>query len=1465
MAEYKYKPYVPKNLPFKSKKIMDEVEKTKASLESQKANLEQRLLSEGIDPETLGGEFDNRNVLEKALNLTPDQGLLMDFFEVINRPVEAVKSAIVAGMDGDNFLKGAWDGISGNKVTKGSEVLETFGIDTDDNLIANIATDIVLDPLTYVPSGILLKAGKKLFTRTIDDVVRNADVLMTQTLRNASRKIPIMEGEDALSYLARLAADNEVDFVFRSGDIGDYSQRALRPKEQKGLYKKGVQGLKERAQSLIDVKVEIDRLRKTNPNISNEDILKVLKKDPKYKATVYDWNRINEANLTEMEIYKKYADLIESADPKDIRVVRTSSESNRLDDVIVLKRYRDSEYFVKVEGIEAKMFGGAEGTTMMPRFDDNGKIVNAAGGFQFSDKLLQRFDKFLLNELDGIPLKNRLDDLRKTGKTTSSKTGKQIQSLDIADLIKNSPELQSEYKNIVFDMMREKGITLISFADPVKGGVFTMSLDAAKKHTKIMSGFQFSSSSSSASVESLKKWYKQKLDFLLDSTKKAPRKNAVRESFLSEFMQTAGEDFLKLSVDEQAQAVAEALFQSRKQLRFKPRLMFDDASLDAAKAAGDLLEDDEVVRQLVGETKIKRQVGILEYLGKTRNDRLGQIAASFDSFLQKFKSAFNLTFGFSSAEAEKMKQLIGESMFDLERRSARLAAIKEELIKIDPKAGELLGELVESGAYIDGSGRIVTIKRRIGTSDFLDYANNRLLEESPIVLPRFYSEADKANFTKQLNDIANANFSTSNKTEWFKIVERNGGTVLEFDGTLDDMKDIINYFNDKSLVRPDQLRNAYLSFGKPNLSKEAKNLLRQGGDNIKEYQRLSDEILRELVDKAGFENLPKALSEQIGYMRHIITKEAYEGLQKTMPLVRSRFSKIGRDTLSQRTFLGSAQEVNAALREFSGLEVNLFDPDAFNSMEDLIKVAQRKMEQHDMLNLILTGASRDNKPLFRVIKNEAKAKLGPLEKPFKNFTDEFNALYENLSPNSRKALDGFLKLQGLGKDTMLVMNESAFNVLKNVQKAYVDLKPLVRMYDKFLNTWKGLTLVTPGFHMRNLFGNSFNSYVAGMDMVAQGRYAAIASRELSQFTEIGKKLAKGLELTVEEQELFELVRGYFSRGVSQTHRGIRDLEQLKEGLDAATTGAGKLKTTYNNLLRFNFNAAEKMDDFQRYMLYRWSLDKTGDAAMAARKVREALFDYSHLTPFEKDYMKRLFPFYTFMKNNFIFQAKTILKNPGAYARVGRAYNYAIEDLSGYTQENMPDYITENMWLPIPMTLNRDDKEAITFLKANLPLSDFTELVENPFKKGVISLTAPVKLLIEFGAGRDMFTGAPLQNFPGETSALEKGTGVLSGVRDSRGNLTISQSPLFQKILQDIGFRTPINLASVPLDLVDTLAGYQGGSEGLGDFLTRMGVVGVQKYDNIELTALYQDLEKLRNLKKYYEQETGNQLPLLPRG
>lgn len=1441
-VEYKFKPYTPTNLKMASP-TQAEQDRTLKSLQAQRANLDARLRAEGIDPETLGGEFDNRNLIEKALNLRPDQGVLMDFFEVINRPVEAVKAGILAGYKGENILEGAWQGISGNVneegYMRGSEFLGELGIgfptEGVGGFITDVAVDIALDPLTYVPAGFFLKGVKKLTTKTAKGLINTAGEAQEALIRRLAVQFPDEPIDDVL----RRLSDSQLEDVLFEGNRGLFDKDIyLNPgkytKEQvkanKKAYKNSIEALKARGDTL-------------------RDIIQGNVKSP-FKPTKANPDGIYEYVKTEMRVYDDIVDSIEAVDPGNIRVVMTTSQ-NRMSDIIIYKRYADTDIFTKVGKLEVKKFAGAMGPTATMEVVGKGlnrsvRFKQSDKAFKFSEGLSTKLETFLNKTVDGKTIKSRALDI------FDSRKG----ALEIGDLVKGDKALADEYANLVFDMMDEKGVQTLVFGASEKP--LYLSLEQAKKYMKVGRGIELGSGSGKI-VKFPKGANKATttIDELDDLT------NAARK-FIQE----------ELGNGTTLEDAVEIWNASKRQFRLLPTLTIDDAALKQIIEAGDFIEPDDVVRGF-GNREFSYEIGIIERAAQ-KEGIVGEVGRALQKFTTNFKNLFSLTGDLPPEFRDMMKGIEGKTMIDLERRSARLASIKKNLVAVDPKAGEYLSELFEAGAYIDEAGQLRRMKRDYGLNDFFDYVFKRNTDGTPIILPEFADQATKDNFIKQINDLyydytSMINFKgqpisklRNGKNLAFDVVESNGGTKLVVENLgSGELKEFTTWL--ANTPRATNFDN-FVHFGQKRLSKGSIKLIKENTGQYQEASRLMDDILQSLVKEGGFVDIPQQLAGQMGYMRHIMSKEAYESLRLTLPGVSSKFSRKGSDLLQSRVFIGSIDEVNAGLREFSKLDTDLFDPNAFNAMEDLIKVTQRKVEQKQMLSLVLDARGKDGQRLFRVADNTvaARRELAAGEVMLKSFDEEFPTLVKNLSDGSKKELDAVLTNMGFGKDTALVMHKNARDILKRVEKAYIDLPEFVKVYDKFLNTWKGLTLITPGFHMRNLFGNSFNSYAVGMDLASQSRYATKAMKELDEFSKVGRKLASGAELTAKERKLYELVSGFYESGVAQTHRGIRDLEQVKEAVEQATKG-GALKTGYNNLIRFNFNVAEKMDDFQRFMLYRWALDKTGDSIKASRTVAESLFDYHHLTNFEKDYMKRLFPFYTFMKNNFIFQAKNIFNNPKAYARVGRSYKYGLENLAGYGPDDMPDYASENMWIPLPITVNKNDKEAISFLKANLPLSDFTELVENPFKKGVISLTAPVKLLIEFGVGRDLFTGAPLRDFPGQTNAMEQGTGVLSGLRDSRGNLTITQSPIAQKILNDIGLRTPINLASTGVDLIDTLTGYQGASEGFGDFLQRAGIAGSQDVDSLELTKLYQDLEKLRELKKYYEQETGNQLPVLPRG
>jgi len=1446
-VEYKFKPYTPKNLKMAKPKSQLE------NLKRQRDNLNKRLQAEGVDPETLGGEFDNRNFLEKALNLTPDQGVLFDFFEIINRPTEAIKAAVVAGSEGQDVLEAAWKGLSGETVTRGQEILDLTGIDLGDSPVAdfveNVAVDITLDPLNLLPAGFFLKKFGKLFTRSKTKLIQQFTGNLLDTfgqIRRLDGTQAVFKNIDELNDFLRNASPEEVINIQKQLDnlakppkgkwTGDVFEKGVKPNQTGFNYGRSFEELKERADKLLEYKKGIDKIEDSFKagRISQQERIKQINellpgsfKGRKIKVSGADVyvKEIKQQVLTELDLYQDALEITKRyGDDFDVVLNKTS---NRIDDVTIVKKVKvgEKEYYVKALGIEAKTAESFYLKTATIVYE-NGKAALKVGGqaFDFSPRLRQRFDDVMKQTIKSGPYK---------GKTVNEvfgdivegrlvgRRGKVKKSLKIADLLDRQGKEQ--FKELVVDMYKEASGGGPIYFKPSGGKGFFLGLDDAKQY---------------------------------------------------------------ISIDAATIGYTKTGSTGKDQLR-----MLGYAGLDLSSAAKDGMSGLEV---LIGEGKAYGMAGLMEQkqnlaevartadvnifeFYKDKPGLIGNFAEVGNKFINFMKEKFS-AYGFLTEEtAAAARRLKGETAVQYQTRMLRLANIRDSFQKQFPGISDrYLAQLVESGARIE-NGALVFADRTITLKDYI----RGLIESSDAGNPGFlrkFARGKERAFLNKLNEVGNAWAGTTDEV-FFEIVEKRGVKVLQTNLDSSELKKILEGLDLDAGLGLGRFKDDFLDYGlysqvdgsELKLAAEAENIVRNW-DEYSEFVDLHHDVQRMLVEEGGYTNFLNELGElNDTYLRHMMTKQAYEYLSKNQPGVLSKFAKPGSQFFKSRKYLGTIDEVNDYLKAIYDLDMEVFDPSAFRAAEDFFKYAFRNIEQGRLMELLLSSKDKFGEGLLKVVDNtkDATKALKGENIIFTSFREEFPQLVKNLSGQQMSALEGYLSRAGLSGNRAIVMNKTIHRVIKESEKAFKALDDLTIFYDKFLNTWKGLTLVTPGFHLRNLFGNMFNSYAVGMDTIAQLKYTRIGMLELSKFDEAVKLLAKGTkidDLPKAMRKAYDNVIEFRKSGLIQSHRGVRDLEQLKEASELAAQGnlAGARKI-YNDVIRFNFNLAERMDDTQRCILYRWGLDKTKDSVQAAKIVTESLFDYSALTGFEKDVMKRLFPFYTFMKNNFVFHAKNILRNPKAYARTGRAYKYYLEDIAGYGPDDLPDYMTESMWIPIPMMVTKNDKEGVAFLKANLPITDFVELVQNPFEKGVQSVTVPVKMMIEVGSGRDMFTGQPITKFPGETDVMEEGTGVLSNLRNKRGQLTIFQTPLAQKILNDLGGRTVLNVGTVGLDLLDTLMGYQGPQSGFTDFLERAGVVSGQEVERLELTALYQDLENLRNLKRIYEQETENQLPVLPRG
>lgn len=110
------------------KKLRNSRGRTKSSSSSSSAtgsiyntvnNYKTRLQAAGYNLDDIN---DDRNIVEKALNLEKDQNALFDIFEILNRPQNALLSGISELQNGGSFLTGLKEGITGEQ----KQLVKTF-------------------------------------------------------------------------------------------------------------------------------------------------------------------------------------------------------------------------------------------------------------------------------------------------------------------------------------------------------------------------------------------------------------------------------------------------------------------------------------------------------------------------------------------------------------------------------------------------------------------------------------------------------------------------------------------------------------------------------------------------------------------------------------------------------------------------------------------------------------------------------------------------------------------------------------------------------------------------------------------------------------------------------------------------------------------------------------------------------------------------------------------------------------------------------------------------------------------------------------------------------------------------------------------------------------------------------------------------------------------------------------------
>lgn len=352
---------------------------------------------------------------------------------------------------------------------------------------------------------------------------------------------------------------------------------------------------------------------------------------------------------------------------------------------------------------------------------------------------------------------------------------------------------------------------------------------------------------------------------------------------------------------------------------------------------------------------------------------------------------------------------------------------------------------------------------------------------------------------------------------------------------------------------------------------------------------------------------------------------------------------------------------------------------------------------------------------FREYRNEALEKAGIPELMFAD-----NLAFLDLTEEQAKTLSKYcsknrpVELYNMDDYVFSQMNKYTREQLSSIQSG------VVKLFDSLQTQWKLLnTIIMPGFHIQNAVSNAFQSFLGvGAD--------AFNPKKI--------KLAYNIVRTGDPKQTVIL------NGTKYTYKELAEAIKTYKVSDNTffdkELSAGKHKFP---LYRAGTFIGSNIENIQRVNIFLSLIDQGKSFEEAAEGVNKFLFDYADLTDFEKGTLKRIIPFYTFMRKNLpLMFEQMFLVQPNTFNILNKAIT-SIEEMN-------EDYVDENHRNPY-----RQDYIQLLF---NIEGDSYGIANQLPYTQPdrifnlqqLAGQTSPlIKTPIELLTGRNIYTGMPTGN------------------------------------------------------------------------------------------------------------------------
>lgn len=408
-----------------------------------------------------------------------------------------------------------------------------------------------------------------------------------------------------------------------------------------------------------------------------------------------------------------------------------------------------------------------------------------------------------------------------------------------------------------------------------------------------------------------------------------------------------------------------------------------------------------------------------------------------------------------------------------------------------------------------------------------------------------------------------------------------------------------------------------------------------------------------------------------------------------------------------------------------------------------------------------------------------------------------------------------LKGYYFGKDAA----EQANQFVKNLKEISQPSSKTLQHFDKVLSKWKaGVTIYIPSHHIRNMIGDVYFNWLAGVNSTRpygtalrvmqsqRKRYEGIEDtafitdpKALQRVIEgKGHPAAKGkqIALTMKNGEQITNDMVYvsaFQQGILPTTRVLEDIP------DDAATALDKIKPLGGRGQKVAHSVSEGRDHYVRLAHYVDALKKSnkpflGATEDAAAIVRKWHPDGMDLTAFERNVMRRMFPFYSWTRKALPLIVESLVATPGKVMAYPKG-QYLLQNMLGIetgptmsdpfpVDQLFPDWIREKGIGPI-----MGGPGDYTVINPGNPTMDIAAQMNNPGKSALGMINPAARIPFELGSGTEVQTGAPLDGRT--TDYLIKQIPGLSHVGRATGEFVVSETT--KENSQGVNYQNILNM------------------------------------------------------------------------